>query len=904
MSEEVFEGISTVTYRLRTLGGLSLSRANGAADASEGGVASQRKALALLAILAAGGAHGVSRDRLLLLLWPESDSERGRGALKTMVHALRRQLGADAVVGVADLRLGAGVVSSDLETFRAALAAGDDAAAVAACTGPFLDGIYVEGAPEFERWAGEERSRVEVERRDALDRLAARASQDGRWDDAVRWWRARHAADPLHAPTSLRLMHALVAAGDRDGALLHARAHESLVRAELDVPPNPDVMRLAESLRTGGASGAGREGQAPEAAASVTATRHAPRPPETPSAVVSPSQVAPAVPVANTSRALQRRAWLGVGGLVVAAAIVITLAVTMRRRAGDAPSPASDGSGIALRANRVAVAVFVNRTGDRALDALGTMVADWITRGLVRTPAAEVFDVGGLFLAGRAPDGAPVEPRQMAQANGAGLVVAGNYYKVGERITFSVQVLDVASGRVLRALEPVDGEADRPLAAVDEVRQRVASALATILDPRMRQVTTPPLVPPRYEAYTEFAAGQEVYWRGDWDAALPHFRRAVALDSSFAAALAYLSVAAVGTGRCALVDSVQQRYAARSPGPADADWLTVQVSTARCGSDHETHNRLVRERLALIPGSRFSSLILSTGFRQLNRPGEALAILADIDPSRDLGWLPLRGRAFYWRELAANHHLLRDYRAEREVAVRMQRANVAALSTGFVRARALAALGHGDSALAVLDSIATAPPDPALVSGISGQLAPPKLVNAGWVMEQVALELAAHGDSARGRDAMARAARWFATASRASAPLPFAQGITHARILDALGRGEEARAEAEALVRRDSTSIDARGTLGIIAARSGDLASAATIDQWLAARPHRFPLGLPVLYRAQIAAARGDSAAAIALLGLLPHAVHPLDVLHFHVDPALAVLRASAVMQRWLVPRG
>lgn len=882
-------------FRLKTLGGLSLTR-DGAAGGQEvvAGVGSQRKALALLAILASASAHGVSRDRLLLLLWPESDTERARGALKTMVHALRRQLGPGAVTGVAELRLDRELVSSDVERFRAALAAGDDAGGVAEYGGPFLDGIHIDGAPEFERWASTERERLHAEFRDALDRLASRASAEGRLNDAVRWWRARHAADPLHAPSSLRLMQALVAAGDREGALLHARAHEALVRSEIDAPPDPEVTRFAEALRRGVERPAPSTGMRPTPEGAPSGST-APAVTATPaSRADSPARTMPGV---GPTRSRERR--LGVGALVLAAAIVA--GVALRGGSGAATGDASAG---VLRAGRVAVAVFVNRTGDRSLEALGTMASDWVTRGIARTPGVEVFDIGGLFLAGRAPDGEPTAPRELARANGAGLVVAGNYYRVGERIAFSVQVLDVATGRVVRALEPVEGDASEPLSAVEEVRQRVASALATYLDPRLRELTTPPLVPPHYDAYTEFAAGQEIYWRGDWEAALPHFRRAVALDSGFSAALAFLSAAAVGTGRCALVDSVRQVYAARRPPPTDTDWLTVQVSVARCDSDHEEHNRLLRERLALMPGSRFAVLILSTGFHQLNRPGEALALLSDIDPARDLGWLPVAGRVFFWRELAANHHLLRDYRAERHVATRMAAAGVSPLSTAYVRARALAGLGHGDSALAVLDGIAELTPDPALVSGISGHFAPPQLATPGWVMYQVALELAAHGDAGRARDAMERAARWFGTSMRATSPLPLAPAVTYTRVLEWLGRHDEARARAEALARRDSLSIDAQGSLGLVAAHMGDRDTAERVERWLAAQPPRFPKGLPILYRAQIAAVRGDTSAALAALGILPHGVHPLDVLHFHTDPALASLRTSDVMRRWLVPRG
>jgi DNA-binding SARP family transcriptional activator len=102
---------------LRTFGGLALQRDGTALDS----VNAQRKALALLAVLAAAGAAGIGREKVMLLLWPESDADRARGALKQMLHTVRRQLGsADAILGTAELRLNPELIESDLARFRTA----------------------------------------------------------------------------------------------------------------------------------------------------------------------------------------------------------------------------------------------------------------------------------------------------------------------------------------------------------------------------------------------------------------------------------------------------------------------------------------------------------------------------------------------------------------------------------------------------------------------------------------------------------------------------------------------------------------------------------------------------------------------------------------------------------------
>ena len=143
--------------QVRTFGGLSVER-DGAAC---GGAASRRKTLALLALLAATGKKGMSREKLVTHLWPESDATHGRDLLKHACYALRRDLDEpDLFLGQADLRLNPAVVASDVQAFEDALRQGDLAGAATLYAGPFLDGFYVDGAGEFEHWATAQRARL------------------------------------------------------------------------------------------------------------------------------------------------------------------------------------------------------------------------------------------------------------------------------------------------------------------------------------------------------------------------------------------------------------------------------------------------------------------------------------------------------------------------------------------------------------------------------------------------------------------------------------------------------------------------------------------------------------------------------------------------------------------------
>src|SRR3989442_7863494 len=231
---------------LKTFGGLSV-----AVDGSPvTGAAAQRKTLALLALLAATK-HGISRDKLIAYLWPESDAAHGRNLLKQASYALRRDLHApEPLLGATELRLNPAVINSDVRLFDEALERGDHAAAVALYGGPFLDGFFLSEAEEFERWVEGERTRLANEVSGALELLAHEASAAGQPQAEADYWRQLSRIDPLNGRAAIGLMRALDEGGERVAALQHAEAYETRVRQELDaepaaglIPPTPQVTR-------------------------------------------------------------------------------------------------------------------------------------------------------------------------------------------------------------------------------------------------------------------------------------------------------------------------------------------------------------------------------------------------------------------------------------------------------------------------------------------------------------------------------------------------------------------------------------------------------------------------------------------------------------------------------------
>jgi serine/threonine-protein kinase len=212
-------------------------------------VAPQRRRLALLALLATAGDRGVTRDKLIACLWPESAADNARHALEQLLYSLRRQLPGGLVLGTDPLRLDSDVVSTDVADFSRRLAVGDLAGAVAVYRGPFLDGFFLSGAPEFERWADRERARLAGEHERALRALAEEAQTKGRHTAEIDFKRRLASADPLAERAAAELVRALATSGDWVGATRAAREYAARAREDLPGVPVRDLEALVERLR-------------------------------------------------------------------------------------------------------------------------------------------------------------------------------------------------------------------------------------------------------------------------------------------------------------------------------------------------------------------------------------------------------------------------------------------------------------------------------------------------------------------------------------------------------------------------------------------------------------------------------------------------------------------------------
>ena len=318
-----------------------------------------------------------------------------------------------------------------------------------------------------------------------------------------------------------------------------------------------------------------------------------------------------------------------------------------------------------LNDRRVVVAVIENHTGDRSLDNVGHMAADWVTQGLAQTGLVEVVPSVSVMSSSLVPgehgpghlDAAGI--KRLARETGAGTVVSGAYYRQADSIRFQVQISAAKDGTVLRALDPVAGPIAQPLGAVEALRQRVMAALATLFDSRLSRWATMASQPPNFQAYQEFIAGLDRFVQFDMRGAIAHFERAAAVDTTFRLPLIFAANAHMNLGEFAAAESTGhalERHVERF-APLDRSYLAWVLAT--CRGDGPEALRAARAMANLAPGSE-ALYLLAEDAMALNRPHEAVVALEALGPDRGF----TRGWWVYWYDLTTALHLLGDHRRE------------------------------------------------------------------------------------------------------------------------------------------------------------------------------------------------------------------------------------------------
>lgn len=216
-------------------------------------VLSHRKCRALMAYLALADTARESRERLVGLLWSESDEERARASLRQCLHEIRE---AFAAAGFEGFRTGKLEVALDMAQVRVDLIE-VIASAAAGSVHPILhtreralDTLMadIEGVdPAFRAWVIAKRQALQARLTLALERaLRDPEKPDAAREDAAR---ALLTLDPTHEEAVRHVMLARAAGGDVGGALGAYRQLWNVLAEDYDVEPSRATQDLAVRIK-------------------------------------------------------------------------------------------------------------------------------------------------------------------------------------------------------------------------------------------------------------------------------------------------------------------------------------------------------------------------------------------------------------------------------------------------------------------------------------------------------------------------------------------------------------------------------------------------------------------------------------------------------------------------------
>src|SRR2546421_4016641 len=448
--------------------------------------------LALLAYLAASTPRRFHRrDSLLALFWPELDEEHARAALRQALHVLRGALGSDVVVTRGDEEIGLdfGRLRCDVVAFDDAVAAGQLSVALDCYKGDLLEGFFIPGAGDFERWLDRERARLRETVTAAVRTLIEQCEAAGDVAAAAEWARRGTRLAAHNEDLARRFVVLLDRLGDRAGAVAAYDEFAESIRVDLETEPAAETQALIAAVRA-------RQTAAP---VTLSSTRFG-------------------VPTRSPRR------WGSVAAAVVVAGLLVSSAANWRRPLW--PSP------IAGRVQSLAVLPFQNLSADSLHAWYADGLTEALTTDLGRIRSLRVIARGSVIPFRETTK----SPDEIGRALHVDAIVEGGVQQSGGRVRVDVRLVNAATGYQLwadRFEEPIGNR----FVLEDRLGRGILAAL------RLRPSPAAPATQNR-AAYDAYLQAELRLWREnreDDSLAIKWLEQAVALDADFAAAQAELA---------------------------------------------------------------------------------------------------------------------------------------------------------------------------------------------------------------------------------------------------------------------------------------------------------------------------------------------------------------------------
>ncbi|MCA9936597.1 MAG: AAA family ATPase [Anaerolineales bacterium] len=214
-----------------------------------------QKATALLAYLAVSGkAH--NRRKLASLLWGDVNDNRAQNSLRNALFVIRRETAPAELLHTRRDLVSLAHFDDDetkglwLDTavFQTAIQQKTSISALQETLdiwqGTFLEGLNVDGAPEFEHWLAATRAQFQRLYQDGWMALSRALSTAGQLDEAIEAAQRLLTLDPLREVSHRQLMRLYLKRGNRSAALQQYEQCRALLAEELGIIPDTRTQAL------------------------------------------------------------------------------------------------------------------------------------------------------------------------------------------------------------------------------------------------------------------------------------------------------------------------------------------------------------------------------------------------------------------------------------------------------------------------------------------------------------------------------------------------------------------------------------------------------------------------------------------------------------------------------------
>lgn len=514
--------------QLRVFGHVSLLAPDGRDISAALG---QQKRIGLLVYLVATRRAMHRRESLLALFWPELPEERARAALNQSVYFLRKILGPNKIVGRgAELGVSLDSIDCDAVRFEELLDRNQTEEALSLYRGPFLDGFFLSGLGEFERWAEAERTRLGERASRAAWILADLAADAGDSATALQW--ARRGMELSHDEGAVRKLIAMRDLfGDRVGAIREYDRFARRIARELETEPALQTQELVRQIRL-------RSGSiTPTLPRQSISELDAPAIPSP--AVLAPEHVKPPPPAPVPNWRKPRRLGKREFGYISIPLLLLTGWVASRAlRPPEAP----------LAAATVAILPFAYAGSVDHADAADAVV-NLLDANINNAGGMRTVDSRALSTFVARSTSAPLSVRGAAEAAkrfNAQLFVVGAVTEVGDRLRINASLYDRNDLLSPEVNAVSEGVPPQLFDLVDELTSKLLSARTS--GPSAKLYRSAILTTKSIPALKSYLDGERDYRAARYVSAVQEFRRAVADDSSFALAYFRLSQSAQLSG--------------------------------------------------------------------------------------------------------------------------------------------------------------------------------------------------------------------------------------------------------------------------------------------------------------------------------------------------------------------